>query len=117
MATDTITVTVRDIITGAILRESTTAKEARRASDPTTRFYGMTMLDIMEGKNPTRAQRDRRAKRTARRAQELAQAEMLAFLADAENDATMRNAHKAERANGNGVVVVARDYDGNTIGE
>lgn len=71
--TDTRTVRVYDMNTGALLRVTTTAGEAQRAlSLPTV---GMTMADRLANKKPTQAQLKARQKKAERNAQRLAQLE------------------------------------------
>lgn len=72
--TDTRTVRVYDMNTGALLRVTTTAGEAQRAlSLPTV---GMTMADRLENRKPTTAQLKARQAKAQRNADRLAQLEL-----------------------------------------
>jgi hypothetical protein len=70
---NTRTVKVYDINTGALLRVTTTAGEARRASELAT--AGMTIADWMEGRKPSPAQVKARTAKSLRNAERLALAE------------------------------------------
>jgi len=70
---DTRTVKVYDMNTGALLRVTTTAGEARRAAGLPT--AGMTITDWREGRKPTPAQVKARTAKSLRNAERLALAE------------------------------------------
>lgn len=69
----TRTVKVYDMATGALLRVTTTAGEARRAADLPT--AGMTMADRLAGKKPSEAQVKARKAKADRNAERLAMLE------------------------------------------
>jgi hypothetical protein len=70
---DTRTVKVYDMRTGALLRVTTTAEEARRAASLPT--AGMTIADVLAGRKPTPAQVKARTAQALRNAERLALAE------------------------------------------
>ena len=70
---DTRTVKVYDMKTGALLRVTTTAEEARRAASLPT--AGMTIADRLAGVKPTPAQVKARTAQALRNAERLALAE------------------------------------------
>lgn len=87
MATDTRTVTVTDMATGALLRITTTAGEALRASQLPT--AGMTIADRLANAKPTEAQVK------ARQAKAQRNADRLALLEIAEQEAQVAEVARA----------------------